>query len=625
MTLATDAPRTPSGFMTSLRRLTAITRLSLVELTLPWVRLRPPGGRDWLWLTLLLLLVLSFGHIITASREGVLNRMIDAMLGYQPGSGVPVLVVSNVRKAGTGGAIPQSVFINAGDYRDTFTLFPYREMTSGLGRPRIAFPGQQSETNYSLSDSRIVGWGVDGDHPLLQGAETPLADGKIGLVLNTGVFGASFDLAKYRANLLEKLPPALSAKAAALIDDVGTDLTKLDHLWLEFTFAGANRLVPVPVLWREALPIIEKTAFLFPLRALHLMRAADDLGVPTWAPENDPGVQSVLAQHYGISTQTLEAAFVKSVILYGDLNATEAQMGALAAKMEALLPGSTIRNWGGDLRIEIEGAIPAWLLSAQLEASASEGSGLAPGDWDFTEIRAPWTGYSVGDTSIGIDCALLRKAQGIDASDCNDGDLEYVFADDENGYRRAILYIPDRSDLTPRVESVIQFSEDAIAISPAYQDALRRFDFLTNVIDALRLPFGVTFALLSALLLWIVTASTIEHRLARYAVFLAKGAHFSEIYYMVAFQTVVCTIVGSFLSYGFLAAMAHVVETNVGQASLGFADIILVSEIVVLPISPERHLVIAGLIAALSIGFCWSHLQGNGVKSGKGIFDLVKE
>ena len=50
------------------------------------------SGRDFLWLSLLLLLTLSLALLVWGSREGLLNRFMDVSLGYIPQVGIPILV-----------------------------------------------------------------------------------------------------------------------------------------------------------------------------------------------------------------------------------------------------------------------------------------------------------------------------------------------------------------------------------------------------------------------------------------------------------------------------------------------------------------------------------------------------
>ena len=66
-----------------------VFRLAWTEFSLPFRHLRSgvPGGRGFLWLTSLLMLVLTLGLLLQATRVGLLERFIDVFLGTVEGHG----------------------------------------------------------------------------------------------------------------------------------------------------------------------------------------------------------------------------------------------------------------------------------------------------------------------------------------------------------------------------------------------------------------------------------------------------------------------------------------------------------------------------------------------------------
>ena len=76
---------------------TLMLRLAWIEFSLPFCRLRSeaPGGRDFMWLTFLLVLVLTLGLLLQATRVGMLERFVDVFLGTVKNHGVPIWVIPN--------------------------------------------------------------------------------------------------------------------------------------------------------------------------------------------------------------------------------------------------------------------------------------------------------------------------------------------------------------------------------------------------------------------------------------------------------------------------------------------------------------------------------------------------
>jgi len=71
-----------------------VLRLAVIEFLRSFSR-RAPGGRDFLWLTLLMMCVQLLALTIISAREGVLERSVDAFLGHRPGYGIPVWTLPN--------------------------------------------------------------------------------------------------------------------------------------------------------------------------------------------------------------------------------------------------------------------------------------------------------------------------------------------------------------------------------------------------------------------------------------------------------------------------------------------------------------------------------------------------
>ncbi len=73
-------------------------RLAYKEFSLPfyyWKKGGCPGGRDFVWLTILITMILTFTLLSWGSYKSLLNRFVDILIGKVEGHGVPVLVIAN--------------------------------------------------------------------------------------------------------------------------------------------------------------------------------------------------------------------------------------------------------------------------------------------------------------------------------------------------------------------------------------------------------------------------------------------------------------------------------------------------------------------------------------------------
>ena len=108
------------------------------ELRMQFSIKRQPSDRDFLWLTLLSMLVLLFALLMASTRDGLSERMVDLLLGRVPGHGIPVWVRANPYTSGGKNLIDTQIVNAMGapglqsekkmPYVPGLRIYPYAEM-----------------------------------------------------------------------------------------------------------------------------------------------------------------------------------------------------------------------------------------------------------------------------------------------------------------------------------------------------------------------------------------------------------------------------------------------------------------------------------------------------------------
>jgi RNAse (barnase) inhibitor barstar len=188
-------------------------RLALKEFWLPFHYRKAgcPGGRDFVWLSIFMALLLTLMLLLLASREGLLNRFVDVLLGNVPGHGVPISVTNNMFSKGGRNAIDSSVLtVVKGLNNDIpgLQIYPYRTLEANL-YPLVSLPDEQIWKNKRDDGSKFGpefnGWAVYSDDPLwdVRSVSTMLP---LKIVMSRTLFDTYFDYPHYRQTLQGLLP-----------------------------------------------------------------------------------------------------------------------------------------------------------------------------------------------------------------------------------------------------------------------------------------------------------------------------------------------------------------------------------------------------------------------------------
>jgi len=186
------------------------------EYWLPWSKKQYqqrgcPGGSDFRLLTRLLAGVLCITLLLLGTREGLMNRFVETLLGNVPDSGVPIWIVSSSHS--NIGQVFEDIQNITGD------VFPYREIfPNEINLPAHPIRTEQKYDNKAFFPGRAV----YASNPLWTLAKNPPNEPvtcfppknqsdneKLSLVvtLNKSWFVKHFDYSKYRQALEKQLPP----------------------------------------------------------------------------------------------------------------------------------------------------------------------------------------------------------------------------------------------------------------------------------------------------------------------------------------------------------------------------------------------------------------------------------
>lgn len=617
---------------------------------------RAPGGRDFVWVAALLCLLQGLALIIYSAREGVLERSVDAFLGYQPGYGIPVWTRPNA--VGFGGVTLISEGLVARIEGDGYEAEPFRRL---FGPEVIAMPSPlvwPSRSGMGEEDT-FVGLVADFDGPLYPAITLPqpasrygaLAEGLWTLVLDADQFRRHFDLAAYRTALAGRIPQAS-------FDEIPVDagqLVQMPMIWLNARTPRGPRLTPFRVVWGRYLGVGSDDYAYMVDRRLHVAMTAQQEN-PSLCIDATSGPAFPAAINRVQSAQTLMLTPDRRAALEAAFGAA---LGPVAAQFGGSVENTLLRlEWtadGASNRSNCPPAVPATTLALYLD-----GSGLSPA-WD-AEATAPeqveaWSvppvrGFAATGAGFSAPCELLSpdvlSKPETRREETADGCIAHVSATPEGrGYGDMLLFAnartgidvlqryinctgaapgdgPDalcRSAVTPQGERVVQ---SRLMLSEVYQDSLHRLAFLTRLFDTVSGPIGAALVLLLIAILQVQIGTVIGHRRHDYALMLANGFSPRQVTLMVAAQFALGVVVSMAAAVGLFLALKYALLAASAVLSRDFERIMLGRPVDVLPISIPGVAVIAGLVLALSVFFVWWQMRRNSVTYRRSLEDLLR-
>ena len=549
---------------------------------------RAPGGRDLLWLTMLLAGVQLLALVLITAREGVLERSVDAFLGSEPGYGVPVWVLPNALRTRPTRAIDQGIL----DELDAagFPVAPYRRYRAGS---MITLPGEDlwakgiDEDFGQSSAPRFAGLAAKTGGPLWPD-QTPggWADdtGPWKIALDYDLFAEYFSLTDYKAALENRIPAADHAK----IPDKIEDLRALSEIWLNVR-VHTEQLTRFQIVWGTNLGVgSQPSAFVAPAKLYHMI----DL-----ARRHAPKMCLFIENGPQMGRRVLQ---VKSGnLLQMQVKEGQAVADAAVTAFEALherFPGLIEGNDGTGIFVSIDfhdedhretfargSKCDPGVDEVRLTAIADELG--VPYDRQNPGVLVPATSpFRIDDRAITVPAdTVLSETKGEATASVIDGvDMRtFPVAAGINGYPEALVFARNRLQLfeliaylkcepapgyaTPEDRSALckhptidgpdAEPDPRLVVNPIYTDALTRFSFLSELIDKLRTPLGVILVTLLIAVLFVQLGTVIGHRRVRYGMMISNGLTWGQVRLLLMIQ----------VGIGALAALAVATLATMGM------------------------------------------------------------
>ncbi|WP_133513242.1 hypothetical protein [Candidatus Thiosymbion oneisti] len=615
---------------------TTAIRLGLIELrrSTPFLGGQTFTGRwDFLWLGLLLGLTLAIALLLLVARQGILDRLLDVSLAMVPGHGVPVWVRGKARDSGD--ALSRRELDRIAALDEGLRVYPYRDVLSsdirlpgthevaggeGVWRP---LPQDAQGVGEAFISKPLI-WAVSADDPLWRTAlsTTPaLAEqARTGIlplvVLNRRAF-RRLDCGLYSRAL------AAVGRAAKLVPDFDfgpvraptmdaiPDCLRNGYIWLRVKPGKNSELHRFRIQWVDRLPTFDEVAMLFPMNFYTAMKLAQFDADLHFFPEQLGAA--------GIRLTTLEVHPGRA----GDYSDAELERLRICLGLD----------WQ---RRRARLQLPFPVAEKAVETCARE-AGLRFLHEVPTGDPQPYliTGGTPGRSSPfrfveGGRRLCLFPTQGTRGESnpelCGEEDtLVVVDPVRGNDFDRAIVYVPDRervSQVMNRLEALTttagttaggtdtseevspSISQEAVLTIPGpYRDAVRRFGFMTAVVELFRWPFGIILSLSLLVLSLAQIGMVIQHRRLSYGVYLAKGMDGTAILVMLMVQVLICLAAGLALACLVLVGASYWLagELALLLAKSEFAGQVAVTDLALLPFEPGNVL----LVGTVGLLFVW--------------------
>ncbi len=607
-------------------------RLGLIELRrgIPFSEGRDFTGRwDFLWLILLLGLTLAIALLLLAARQGILDRLLDVSLAVVPGHGVPIWVRGKPRESGDALSLQQLERIGNPD--EGIWVYPYRDVLSsdirlpgthevvggeGVWRP---LPQDAHGVGEEFVSEPLI-WAVFGDDPLwrtaLSAAPELIERARAGILplvvlnrrafrrLDCGPYSQALEAAGRAARLVPDFD--FSRMQAPVVDDI-PDCLRNNYIWLRVKPGPDGELHRFRILWVDRLPTFEEVAMLFPMNFYTAMKLAQFDADLHFFPER------------------LGAAGIR-------LTALEIHPGREGSYSDEELEQFRACLGLDWMRRRARLQFPFPVAENAVEACANE-AGLRFLREVPTGNSQPYliTGGTPSKGSLfhfieggrRLCLSPTKRTRGEPNPELcgSESGLEVVDPVRGNDFDRAIVYVPDRervSQVVNRLEELTtgegttaggtgatgDASQEAVLTIPGpYRDAVRRFGFMTAVVELFKWPFGIILGLSLLVLSLAQIGMVIQHRRHSYGVYLAKGMDGMAILAMLMVQVFICLAVGLVLAGLGLVGASHWLA---GELALlldkpEFAGQVSVTDLALLPFELGNVL----LVGAIGLVFVW--------------------
>ncbi|MBF0109995.1 MAG: hypothetical protein HQL76_12545 [Magnetococcales bacterium] len=511
------------------------------------------GGRDFSWLTLLLSLVIAMALLLVGSRAGLLERFTDALLGTLRPHGVPIWATAHWQNQG---GIHSGLLERLDEMKERvpgesfgISVHPYRRIATNS--PQISLPGN------SAWDGTVplIGWAVYPNDPLWnldqefptrppETAQTAREwrDLPLTLVLNEALFTAQFDYGAYR----EEVQPLLEERKLRRLPEKRPEdklSNLLDTLWLKVMVGDEEKTLPFQVRWTDHIPAMEKVAYLFPLTTYNALLAAHHL------PD----------------------------LIYDPIQMGRGNVQDLARLKSPIYPVNEILGFSLCVAREVEAS--GLMELPEVRQDRCPKPRLLPGLGKITGQAAEGQPYSDTlihdqENNLWLPCHRFPRSNPLRQELCpewnqdslgNPIHLPWNVTGAGTAFEAIHVYVPEPTQLTRGIQGILSVRTrdglPAFTVHPMYQDALNRFNLLSDLLSTMVPAYALTFGLFLGALLLAQVGTLIGHRQHHYGILLSRGMRWSGIYAKLIWQMALATLVASMLAvFGMIPGLRYLLE-----------------------------------------------------------------
>lgn len=630
------------------------------------VSIRAPGGRDFLWTTLLMFFVQLLALVILTAREGVLERSVDAFLGNKPGFGIPIWTLPNFLGENQPVLITSKLIkdIESGGY----LAAPFRRLNNDQ---MLRLPEKYIwAENTKVDEIKFSGMAADFRGPMVPHDDVNTAppqglfdgkpprqpegfrgfdsepyvvkDGHWDIVLDEKLFAKYFDLSEYKRALQGLIPRA----ALASIPTDKSQLTEMKVIWLKIKIHKSERLMPFKIKWSKYFGIGSgNTAYIVPIELHNLFIVAKD----------NPKLCAFLEAGPKLGSRVLS---LRSDRLLGmskkDRNAIRADFellaGVLGGKVENA--GSRIALYFGDRKKDqsrLRNTCDAGISEFRLMMFAKE-LGLNNVSKQLGAVLTSASHLSGRPNSVFANCGsltdrTLRKADRNGTGDACIADIP--MATEGGGYSEMLLFARERLDIKNLVDFMTcqptlrtpnpmarkhlcipanaegNIPESRLMINQIYKDSLTRFGFLTELLNGIGRPIGTVMIGMLAAILWVQLGTVLDHRRFRYAMLLSNGISWMQVKAMIITQVILGVSISLVFAVGcFMLIKFYLLNEMLGISRV-YDTITLGKAIDVLPVWPMAVFTVAMTTMTIAITVTLIQLSLNKLSARRPLENLL--
>ncbi|GLQ35932.1 hypothetical protein GCM10007939_22160 [Amylibacter marinus] len=596
---------------------------------------RAPGGRDFLWMTLLMFFVQLLALVILTAREGVLERSVDAFLGNKPGYGIPIWSLPNflgenqpvqittelIKEVEQGGylAAPYRALSN-----DRLIRMTDREIwAQNTNVDELKFSGLAVDFNGPLYPANILNRDVQAPVPEVFADAWPI-------VLDVKLFRENFDVERYRQSLEGKLP---QSQFDALPKDID-ELVKSPIIWLNTRVHRSERLTPFRVTWSKYFGIgSSNTAFMLPIEMYNLYTLTkENPRLCTFlegGPELGQRIRSLRSGRLLGMKAEEKAAFKASFNQLAEIFGGEVEDR-----------GSRMSVYFGDRNKDrnfLRETCDAGIAEYRLQLAAAD-LGLSIDEKQYDEVLKTSSMVQAWPDRVTANCEALSQRTRETGNVDGEGDkciATIPMATRKTGYSEMLLFARNRLDIARLVDFMscrpvvgrpdplvnehlctvageeVKIPESRLMINQIYEDSLQRFGFLTQLLNAISGPIGLVMIGMLIAILWVQLGTVLGHRRFRYAMLLSNGVTWFQLKMMIVIQVLLGVCISLVFAIACIIAVKFLLLLRMAPLTQIFEKITLGNPIDVMPVQIPVIIMVLVATVIIAIVLTLIHLRLN--------------